>query len=120
MLALIQHGANPDRADHNGDTSLHKVARMGCTPEVEVLLEGGADPNKRNNLGQTPLHIAVIKFQKDVARTLIKSFAHTDVTCDSGHTPLTLATGNKEMIDILTGKGPGLLEKMVKDSDSDE
>ena len=120
VLALIQHGANPDGADHNGGTALHRAALFGCTPVVEVLLERGADPNKRNNLGQTPLHIAVIKFQKNVAQTLVKSLARTDVADNDGRTPLTLATGDKEMIDILNGTVPGLVEKTVKDSDSDE
>ena len=72
---------------------------------VKLLLERGADPNKRNNRGDTPLHCAVREGPKDAARTLVKSFAKTDVANNDGHTPLTLAHGRKEMLDILNGTG---------------
>ena len=57
---LLQHGANPNARDLNGNTPLHFA--VWPTPSVsvakiELLLDHRPDPNVRNNQGQTPLDV---------------------------------------------------------------
>jgi hypothetical protein len=56
---LIEHGANPNWRDEQGDTPLHRVIKsrivLDPAPFVEVLLQSGADRAVRNAEGRTPL-----------------------------------------------------------------
>lgn len=51
--ALLAAGADPDRADHFGNTSLHQAAKINAFRRVLDLLEAGADPVARNRQGAT-------------------------------------------------------------------
>ena len=53
---LLDHGADPNARDNNGDGPLHLASRSGVDSEcVQALLEGGANPNLTNHRGETPL-----------------------------------------------------------------
>ncbi len=55
MLAtLVEHGADIDRRDRNGDRPMDWAARYGKTDIVRLLLGAGADPAQAGNRG-TPL-----------------------------------------------------------------
>ncbi len=56
---LLGAGANPDAADKNGVTPLHRAVRTRTAAAVGVLLTHGADPRRKNKSGSTPLHLAV-------------------------------------------------------------
>ena len=57
--ALLELGANPNMADHKGNTPLHTAVAMRFTIDAsafaELLLEFDADVNARNRTGLTPL-----------------------------------------------------------------
>lgn len=66
---LLQHGANPNWHDPQGNTALHSVIRSRIVVDpsafVQVLLDGGADATRRNQAGRTPLEEAVIEAGKN-------------------------------------------------------
>ena len=60
---LLEHGANPNWHDANGDAPLHRVVKsrlvVDPTEFVKVLLGAGADVNIRNAQGRTALDEAL-------------------------------------------------------------
>ena len=56
---LVSIGAEPDAADRDGVTPLHRAVRTRSLPAVQALLDGGANPRLPNKTGSTPLHLAV-------------------------------------------------------------
>ncbi len=52
---LLDKGADPNRADALGMTSLHYAALGGCEICVATLIDRGADIHARNYKGHTPL-----------------------------------------------------------------
>jgi ankyrin repeat protein len=66
---LLQHGANPNWRDVNGDTPLHRVLKsrivLDPTEFVEVLLAAGADVSIRNAEGRTALDEALLQLSEN-------------------------------------------------------
>ena len=56
--ALIQAGADVNKADNNGATALMIASEDGHAATVEVLIQAGADVDKAANNGATALMIA--------------------------------------------------------------
>jgi len=56
---LLQHGANPNQTNANGNVPLSVAVESGhFDPAVfQSLLDAGADPNRRDRDGQTPLKV---------------------------------------------------------------
>src|SRR6266702_3053945 len=78
---LLDHGANADAENDEGDTPLNLVAR--CDDELEdcgdiarLLLERGVDVNARNKNKTTPLHSAAFGGGSKVARVLLDQGAN--------------------------------------------
>jgi uncharacterized protein len=51
--ALLDAGANPNLANHFGNTSLHAAAKINAFERALDLLKAGADPAARNQQGRT-------------------------------------------------------------------
>jgi ankyrin repeat protein len=61
VAMLLDHGADVNGVDNNGDTAMHGAAYNNYPRVVNLLAERGADPriwNKPNRAGRTPLFIA--------------------------------------------------------------
>jgi ankyrin repeat protein len=55
---LIEHGANVDGVDANGDTPLTTAVERNRREIAQLLIESGADLKKPNKFGETPLAFA--------------------------------------------------------------
>jgi ankyrin repeat protein len=66
---LLEHGANPNCQDEEGDTPVHAAIKsrivVDPTEYVELLLAHGADAAIRNKAGKTPLEEAELQAGKD-------------------------------------------------------
>ena len=58
VQALLQGGANVNKATNGGITPLYMASEKGHLPVVHALLQGGADVEKARDDGVTPLIIA--------------------------------------------------------------
>ena len=61
LRALIELGADVNKANNDGLTPLYVGAQEGHEAMVRALIELGADINKASDKGVTPLHIAAQK-----------------------------------------------------------
>lgn len=67
---LLEHGADPDVADHEQYTALHNAI---CNPDiVKLLLTKSKNINKQNQEGETALYIASERGLTDSALTLLE------------------------------------------------
>src|SRR5690606_28502948 len=71
---LIEHGADMNAKNSNGDTCLHDAAMMSSAGIVELLLDKGANRCIKNNQGKTPFDLgkynpAIVKlFRENIAK----------------------------------------------------
>jgi ankyrin repeat protein len=70
VQALLQGGADVDKARDNGATPLYIASQNGHVPVVQALLQGGADVNKARDDGVTPVSAASAKGHTAIVRLL--------------------------------------------------
>lgn len=70
MFSCLSNGANPNLADKNKYTLLHKAAETGNLKVVELLLRKGAAINITDINGNTPLSIAKTKSNNNIIKAL--------------------------------------------------
>jgi ankyrin repeat protein len=58
LKLLIEHQADLNRADWNGDTPMHVASTLGRVKLVSLLIRNHVDFNAHNNRGETPLFLA--------------------------------------------------------------
>jgi hypothetical protein len=69
---LLEGGADPSRADSNGDTALMAAALDGHLPILQLLLEWGVAMDAKRPDGTTAFHYACLTNQPDCAEALIR------------------------------------------------
>lgn len=85
---LLQHGANPEIKDIDGETPLHQAcASTTDTTCVQLLLDHGANYESMHDFQKTPIFIAATKSAKAL-QVLLKQGARPDVVSDGARTPL--------------------------------
>ena len=107
-MALLDGGANPNVADHSGQTPLHMAAQAGSLDLVKKLISKGADLNaktaktppaddfafRRAGGEQTALLLAAKSNHVDVMRTLIDAGADVKLKNQDGASLFLAAAGS--------------------------
>ncbi|CAL4887802.1 unnamed protein product [Urochloa decumbens] len=103
---LLEHGANPDKADGKGCTPLHFAAEGGHCEIVKALLSKGANVDSFCDAG-TPLHMAAFCENDDVIKILLDHHADCNKAFNDGYTPLYMAliAGSLKCVKLLIEAG---------------
>ena len=107
MMALfVERGANPRRANKNGEQPLQLAAWNGHMEAVKWLLEHGAVLNREGNYWGA-LHYAVFNGHTDLAKYLIGRGAEINARSPNGSTPLMMAAreGREDLTKVLLESG---------------
>ena len=97
VAALIQKGANPDKADLNtSETALIKAVRNQNFDTISILLNAGANPNLGTNQGLTPLGLAIDLKNESLATHLLSSGAINGISKEN----LLLYTFKKNRVGV--------------------
>jgi ankyrin repeat protein len=111
---LLDHGADPESADHFGHTSIHVASMFNRVEHLNFLLSRGANPNAFSNRRHfdeildwhffaTPLHLAAMNDATEAARLLLAYGARRDECWGDQRTPLfyAAATGSSGVAKVL-------------------
>ncbi|MFC5301747.1 ankyrin repeat domain-containing protein [Azospira restricta] len=106
MELFVGRGANPRRANRNGEQALQLAAWNGHAAAVRWLLEHGAVLN-RDDKNWGALHYAVFNGHLELARELIARGADVNARSPNGSTPLMMAAreGRDEIARLLLESG---------------
>ena len=98
MQLFLERGANPRRANRNGEQPIQLAAWNGHIDAVKFLLSHGTTVN-REGKNWSALHYAVFNGHVDLAKYLVSQGASVNATSPNGSTPLMLAA--REGNDVL-------------------
>jgi ankyrin repeat protein len=106
-LAMIDSGADVNRAQPDGTTALHWAAYRVDQALVQRLLKKGAKANVVNHYGASPLGEAVRVANVPLVGILLEAGADANVANEDGQTALMLAarTGNVAVAELLVKHG---------------
>jgi ankyrin repeat protein len=106
---LLDLDADVDTVDVDGETALHKAARLGQASIAELLVKHGAALSVGNTLRETPLHLGVRFGHLDIARAIVRrKWLHLANLLDKyGAAPLhgAVANGHLEIAGFLLEMG---------------
>lgn len=89
---LLEHGAEPNLIESNGDTALHIAAGEANTQVCKLLLEHGAHVNATNSRGLIALHRAAYAYDEyETTACLLEHGAEVDARDFLGWTALHFA-----------------------------
>ncbi len=100
---LLEHKANPNLANQNGQTPLHLLLGQSwmiynpqqLTNRLAALLKAGARPDTKDSQGRTPIHLAAMLPSSAALSLLAPLSRNLDSLIDSdGRTPLHLAAAS--------------------------
>lgn len=88
---LVRAGANPDRANTDGDAALHAAIRKDHADVIAVLVSAQPDFRFYDRDSRTPLGLAVALGRPDMVRLLLDAGAPIEAGDRYAHTPLWIA-----------------------------
>ncbi len=105
-LLLKEHGADPNQADENDFTLLHRAAGRANLELTRLLLQHGAEPNVYRS-GISPLYEAISDGSVDVVRLLLNAGAKIEPPVAGEWRPLDALTlsGSVEIARMLLARG---------------
>ncbi len=90
--ALLEGGADPNRADPSGETPVHAAAFSGNADLLRTVLAHGGDADARNpHTGATPLMQALLSPDAKQYAVLLEAGADPNLADHNGDTPLHVA-----------------------------
>ncbi len=98
---LLDHGANMNEQNEQGETPLHLVSRGQYDSEehgvgiARLLLARGVDVNAQDKDQFTPFLLAAFNGRLEIAQVLLDHGANTNAQNDQGETPLHLVSRGK-------------------------
>jgi hypothetical protein len=92
MKVLVEHGANVNARNADGDTPVHWAAHCGHVGAIKELVALGVDINTPNNEGRTPAHMAAQEGHVNTIKVLVKLGANIAARDNAGYTPMHAAT----------------------------
>lgn len=95
---LLDHGANPDIRNHEGENCVFLAIRWCDVDILGKLLDAGANPNLYNKEAASPLHICVDFLAYDAARVLLMKGADPNYQNNKGQTPFHVACVRREVM----------------------
>ena len=95
---LISKGANINKVDADGITTLHSALILSKIEIAELLISKGSNINDPDKKGMTPLHSAALSTNLKIVELLISKGANTNAKNLEGKTPIDYAR-NKEIKD---------------------
>ena len=103
---LLEHGAQPDIQDSEGNTALITAFRSKNLKSVNMLLIKGADMNLQNKEGKTLLMVACTEENEQCVELLVDRGAESYLQDNEGLTALMLAskTGYVNIVRLLTSE----------------
>ena len=103
MEILVEHKADLEACNQNGDTPLMHFARQWKSgEEAEKLIEQGAKPQTRSNSGDTILHVATGKRNHEfLSKIVTHKWVDINVVNNEGRTPLHLALMHESLDDMV-------------------
>ena len=107
-LFLVDHGADPNRANSVGETGLHVAASKGLAELTKAILKSGANPDLQTAASassevsrQTALHLAILNKHVEVIRVFLEQSQseserkpNLNLKNSADQTPLSLALSN--------------------------
>lgn len=70
---LLEHGADPERLNEDGESRLHKAALHGRLEIVGTYLEHGTNPWLKNTKGETPVSYVTRSCRGAMVRLLVQN-----------------------------------------------
>jgi ankyrin repeat protein len=103
---LLDHNADANAADKDGETPLSIAIERVNTDMVKLLLDHGANANAAKTKGETPLSRAIGQgnTDTDIVKLLLDHGANANATNAAGETPLRIAIsklGNNDVVKLL-------------------
>jgi L-ascorbate metabolism protein UlaG (beta-lactamase superfamily) len=105
---LIEHGADVNRQNEDGEAVLLGAVMSGEPDLVEALITAGAHPNaSEKHYGRSVMHLAALQGHYAIVEHLIKAGAPVSGEDHAGNTPLDLAAryGHGDVADLLVANG---------------
>ena len=94
VLALLEHGANPNLQDENKVSALLAAVETNQTEVVRALLDGGASPDLVSKANTSALMVASDLGFAHLVRLLLRHRAAVDLQDEDGSTALMWATAS--------------------------